>query len=82
MNVLVVNAGSSSMKYQLINCRTGDVLAKGLCERIGIDGRIEHKMPDRSPYTVNREIKTHAQAVRFLFDILTDSVDGCISDRK
>ena len=82
MNVLVVNAGSSSMKYQLINCRTGDVLAKGLCERIGIDGRIEHKMPDRSPYTVNREIKTHAQAVRFLIDILTDSVHGCISDRK
>ena len=43
MNVLVINCGSSSLKYQLIDSVTEDVLAKGLCERIGIDGRIEHR---------------------------------------
>ena len=40
MNILVINAGSSSLKYQLMNPETGDVSAKGLCERIGIDGRL------------------------------------------
>lgn len=44
MKVLVVNAGSSSLKYQLFNTESGDVLAKGICERIGIDGRIEHRL--------------------------------------
>ena len=48
MKVLVVNAGSSSLKYQLIDSETENVLGKGLCERIGIDGRIEHKLPDHS----------------------------------
>ena len=42
MNILVINAGSSSLKYQLMNPDTGDVSAKGLCERIGIDGRLTH----------------------------------------
>ena len=43
MNVLVINCGSSSLKYQLINSDTEDVLAKGLCERIGIDGRLVYQ---------------------------------------
>lgn len=43
MKVLVVNAGSSSLKYQLFDTATESVLAKGICERIGIDGRIEHR---------------------------------------
>ena len=43
MNVLVINAGSSSLKYQLLNPETGDLLAKGLCERIGIDGKFTYK---------------------------------------
>ena len=43
MKVLVVNAGSSSLKYQLFDTATSSVLAKGICERIGIDGRIEHR---------------------------------------
>ena len=47
MNVLVINAGSSSLKYQLMNPETGDVAAKGLCERIGIDGRLTHKTADK-----------------------------------
>ena len=46
MNILVINAGSSSLKYQLMNPETGDVSAKGLCERIGIDGRLTHKVGD------------------------------------
>lgn len=79
MDVLVVNAGSSSMKYQLINTETGDVLAKGLCERIGIDGKIEHKMPGRSPYSVEKPLHNHTDAIRFLMEILTDAEHGCIS---
>ena len=47
MNVLVINAGSSSLKYQLMNPETGDVSAKGLCERIYIDGRLTHKVGDK-----------------------------------
>ena len=43
MNVLVINAGSSSLKYQLLDPATGDLLAKGLCERIGIDGKFTYK---------------------------------------
>ena len=43
MNVLVINAGSSSLKYQLLNPATGELLAKGLCERIGIDGKFTYK---------------------------------------
>ena len=47
MNVLVINCGSSSLKYQLINSDTEDVLAKGLCERIGIDGRLVYQKRSR-----------------------------------
>ena len=47
MNILVINAGSSSLKYQLMNPDTGDVTAKGLCERIGLDGRLTHKVPGK-----------------------------------
>ena len=43
MNILVINAGSSSLKYQLMDPDTGVVTAKGLCERIGLDGRLTHK---------------------------------------
>lgn len=78
MNVLVVNAGSSSLKYQLIDSENGEMKAKGLCERIGIDGRIEHKMPGRSPYVVESTMKTHTEAVKFLLTILTDKEHGCI----
>ena len=51
MKVLVVNAGSSSLKYQLFDTEKGDVLAKGICERIGIGGSITHKVPGREPYS-------------------------------
>ena len=56
MNVLVINAGSSSLKYQLLNPENGELLAKGLCERIGIDGKFTYKpqvegRPSRTPLT-------------------------------
>ena len=64
MKVLVINAGSSSLKYQLMDTATRVVLAKGLCERIGIDGRLTHKVPD-GDLKVEMEIAmpTHAEAI-------------------
>ena len=47
MKILVINAGSSSLKYQFMDSVSGEVFAKGLCERIGIDGRLTHKVPGR-----------------------------------
>ena len=77
MNVLVINAGSSSLKYQLMNPETGDVTAKGLCERIYIDGRLTHKVGDKK---VVKEISmpTHAEAISAVLDILQDSEHGVI----
>ena len=78
MNVLVVNAGSSSLKYQLIDTATEQVLGKGLCERIGIDGKIEHKKADGTK--VEREIAmpNHSVAIKIVVDFLTDPVYGCV----
>ena len=77
MNVLIINAGSSSLKYQLMNPETGDVSAKGLCERIGIDGRLNHKVGDNK---VVKEIPmpTHSEAIAATLAILVDPVDGVI----
>ena len=77
MNVLVINAGSSSLKYQLMNPETGDVSAKGLCERIYIDGRLTHKVGDKK---VEKEIPmpTHSEAIQAVLAILVDPVDGVI----
>ena len=77
MNVLVINAGSSSLKYQLMNPETGDVSAKGLCERIYIDGRLTHKVGDKK---VEKDIPmpTHSEAIEAVLQILVDPVDGVI----
>ena len=77
MNVLVINAGSSSLKYQLMNPETGDVTAKGLCERIYIDGRLTHKVGDKK---VVKEIPmpTHSEAISAVLDILQDAEHGVI----
>ena len=77
MNVLVINAGSSSLKYQLMNPETGDVSAKGLCERIYIDGRLTHKVGDNK---VQKDIPmpTHSEAIQAVLEILVDPVDGVI----
>ena len=77
MNVLVINAGSSSLKYQLMDPETGAVSAKGLCERIGIDGRLTHKT---AAGKLTREIPmpTHSEAITAVLDILVDSEHGVI----
>ncbi len=82
MNVLVVNAGSSSLKYQLFDTETGAIKAKGLCERIGIDGRITHKVPGKDDYTADLPMANHSDATKILVDTLTDPTVGCISDMK
>ena len=78
MNVLIINAGSSSLKYQLMNPETGEVSAKGLCERIGIDGRLNHKVGENK---VVKDIPrpTHSEAIAATLDILVDPVEGVIS---
>lgn len=77
MNVLIINAGSSSLKYQLMNPETGDVSAKGLCERIYIDGRLTHNANGKK---VVKEIPmpTHSEAIQAVLAILVDPVDGVI----
>ena len=77
MNVLVINAGSSSLKYQLMNPETGDVSAKGLCERIGIDGRLTHKVGDKK-VVKDIPMPSHSEAIAATLAILVDENDGVI----
>ena len=79
MKILVVNAGSSSLKYQLFDMETGDVLAKGLCERIGIDGVITHKRPGKEDYKKETELKDHKAAIELVLALLTDPELGVIA---
>ena len=78
MNVLVINAGSSSLKYQLMDPETGAVAAKGLCERIYIDGRLTHKVGDKK-VEKNIPMPTHSEAIQAVLEILVDPVEGVIS---
>lgn len=81
MKVLVVNAGSSSLKYQLFDTATASVLAKGICERIGIDGRIEHrKGEDGEKIKSDYAMPDHAVATEIVIKYLTDAETGVISD--
>ncbi len=65
MKVLVINAGSSSLKYQLMDPATREVFAKGLCERIGIDGRLTHKVPAKdAKYEFKIPMPTHPRPFR------------------
>ncbi len=79
MNVLVINAGSSSLKYQLMNPETGDVSAKGLCERIYIDGRLTHKVGDKK-VVKDIAMPTHSEAIQAVLAILQDPEDGVIQN--
>ena len=80
MNVLIVNAGSSSLKYQLFDTESKSVLAKGGCERIGLTGgKIEHKVPGKDPYELSTDMNTHEDAIRNVISLLTDGERGCIS---
>ena len=79
MKVLVVNAGSSSLKYQLFNTEDGTVLAKGNCERIGIDGsRIIHKTAGKDEYIKETPLANHSEATRLVVDTLLSDEVGCI----
>ena len=77
MNILVINAGSSSLKYQLMNPETGDVSAKGLCERIGIDGRLTHNA-NGSKITMDIPMPTHGEAIASVMDALVSAEHGVI----
>ncbi len=79
MNVLIINAGSSSLKYQLMDPDTGVVTAKGVCERIGIDGKLTHKVP-AADKKVEKDIPmpTHKEAIEAVMAILVDPADGVI----
>ena len=80
MKVLVVNAGSSSLKYQLFDTAAGKILAKGNCERIGIDGsRIIHKTLGKEEYVKAQPLTNHSEATKLVVDTLLDPVVGCIS---
>ena len=72
MKILVINCGSSSLKYQLIDMEGETVMAKGLCERIGIPGsKMKHEVPDQEPYIVETDMPDHSVAVKLVFDALT-----------
>ncbi|MEE1078645.1 MAG: acetate kinase [Agathobacter sp.] len=79
MNVLVVNCGSSSLKYQLINSETENVLAKGLCERIGIDGRLVYQKDGGEKEITDVAMPTHKQAIQFVLDALVNPSTGAIA---
>ena len=79
MKILVVNAGSSSLKYQLFDMDSGEVLAKGLCERIGIDGVITHKRPGKENYKAEANLADHKAAIELVLKLLCDSELGVIS---
>lgn len=79
MNVLVINCGSSSLKYQLINMDDESLIAKGTIERIGIEGsNLVQKVPGRENYVVKKPIKDHVEAANIMFSTLTDSQNGVI----
>ena len=79
MNVLVVNAGSSSLKYQLFDTTNGDVIAKGLCERIGIDGKLTHKQLVKGvTYSADIAMPNHTTAMQAVVEALLHAEHGCI----
>lgn len=82
MKILVVNAGSSSLKYQLFDMDDGSVLAKGLCERIGIDGIITHKRPGKENYKAEASLGNHKDAIELVLKLLCDPELGVISSAE
>ena len=94
MKILVINAGSSSLKYQLIDMSNDSVIAKGMCDRIGIDGgEFKLKVPGREDYVLNVHMANHEEAVKLVklcneklenaerrVRLLTEKADGTITD--
>ena len=81
MKIFVINAGSSSLKYQLIDMETEKVMAKGLCERIGIEGsKLTHKNPAKDlEVKIEKPMENHTDAIKMVLDALTDGKHGVIS---
>lgn len=80
MKILVINAGSSSLKYQLFDMDSGEVTAKGLCERIGVDGRVTHKRPGKENYVLEKALPDHETALSTVLSLITDKELGVIKD--
>ena len=78
MNVLVINCGSSSLKFQLIDSESEAVLAKGLCERIGIDGKLTYQPTGGEKITEDKPMPTHTEAIQYVLDALTDAETGVV----
>lgn len=79
MKILVLNCGSSSLKYQLIDMENESVLAKGLCERIAIEGsKLTHKVPGKEDFVLESPMPDHSVAVKLVFDALTDAEHGVV----
>ena len=78
MNVLVINCGSSSLKYQLIDSESEAVLAKGLCERIGIDGRLVYQKAGQDKERTEAAMPTHKQAIQMVLEALVNEKTGAI----
>ena len=78
MNVLVINCGSSSLKYQLINSDSEEVLAKGLCERIGIDGRLVYQKTGLDKEITEAAMPTHKQAIQMVLDAIVNPKTGAL----
>ena len=78
MNVLVINCGSSSLKYQLINSDTEAVLAKGLCERIGIDGRLVYQLAGHDKEITEAPMPTHKEGIQMVLDALVNPKTGAV----
>ncbi|MCR5663901.1 MAG: acetate kinase [Oscillospiraceae bacterium] len=84
MKILVINAGSSSLKYQLIDMENERLLAKGLCERIGIDGHLKHTplVEGKSVFNEDVPMPTHAEAIAAVIDKLTNEENGVVASMK
>ena len=79
MKILVINCGSSSLKYQLIDMTDESVIAKGLCERIGIEGsKLTHQPAGKDKYVVENPMPDHTVAIKMVMDALQDPEHGVI----
>ena len=78
MNVLVINCGSSSLTFQLINAESEEVLAKGICERIGIDGRLTYQPEGGEKEKSDKPMPTHTEAIQYVIEALTNPQTGVV----
>jgi len=79
MKILVINAGSSSLKFQLFDMDETKVMVKGICDRIGFDNSVmEYRVPGKDKYVVNQNLKTHKEAMALVLKTLVDKDHGVI----